>query len=288
MSNKVQFEAIQIKEESSFRILQTPYLQDFYMWHSHPEYELLYIEAEEGPCFVGGHRSHFKQCELVFIGPHVPHLNFDYGVKGTYRKLVVQMRENFLGNTWTEIPELSTIEKLFQLAKSGIRFVGTTKHQIGDRLFALSTKNHFEQFVEILSIFQTLAAEFDIEMLNEERLWHNPSVKDQHRMNNIKSFVKDHFQRAITLDEMAEWSNLSKEAFCRYFKAKTQLTFLEYLHQYRVSQAKKLLKQDVSIAEVAELSGFESLSYFNRVFKKIVGENPSTYRSKFTYLELSK
>ena len=66
------------------------------------------------------------------------------------------------------------------------------------------------------------------------------------------------------------------------------MTFLEYLHQYRVSQAKKLLKQDVSIAEVAELSGFESLSYFNRVFKKIVGENPSTYRSKFTYLELSK
>ncbi len=82
MSIKVQFESIQIKEESSFRILQTPYLQDFYMWHSHPEYELLFIEAEEGPCFVGGHRSHFKHCELVFIGPHVPHLNFDYGVKG--------------------------------------------------------------------------------------------------------------------------------------------------------------------------------------------------------------
>lgn len=288
MSNKVQFEAIQIKEESSFRILQTPYLQDFYMWHSHPEYELLFIEAEEGPCFVGGHRSHFKHCELVFIGPHVPHLNFDYGVKGSYRKLVVQMRENFLGNTWTEIPELSTIEKLFQLAKSGIRFEGLDKQKIGDRLFALSSKNHFEQFVEILSVFQTLAAEFEIELLNEERLWHNPTAKDQHRMNNIKSFVEDHFQRAISLDEIAEWSNLSKEAFCRYFKTKTQLTFLEYLNQYRVSQAKKLLMHDVSIAEVAEQSGFDSLSYFNRVFKKIVGENPSKYRSKFTYLELSK
>lgn len=288
MSNKVQFEAIQINEESSFRILQTPYLQDFYMWHSHPEYELLFIEAEEGPCFVGGHRSHFRQCELVFIGPHVPHLNFDYGVKGSYRKLVVQMRENFLGNTWTEIPELSTIEKLFQMAKSGIRFEGLNKQKIGDRLFALSSKNHFEQFVEILSVFQTLAAEFEIELLNEERLWHNPTAKDLHRMNNIKSFVEDHFQRAISLDEIADWSNLSKEAFCRYFKAKTQLTFLEYLNQYRVSQAKKLLMHDVSIAEVAVQSGFESLSYFNRVFKKIVGENPSKYRSKFTYLELSK
>ncbi|MEY4384631.1 MAG: hypothetical protein RI995_2173 [Bacteroidota bacterium] len=287
MSNKVQFEAIQIKEESSFRILQTPYLQDFYMWHSHPEYELLYIEAEEGPCFVGEYRSHFKQCELVFIGPNVPHLNFDYGVKGNYRKLVVQMREGFLGNTMKEIPELAKIEKLFQFAKSGIRFNGLDKHHIGDRLFALLTKSHFEQFVEILSIFQTLAAEFEIELLNKEPLWHHPTAKDQHRMNNIKAFVEDHFQRSITLEEISDWSNLSKEAFCRYFKAKTQLTFLEYLHQYRVSQAKKLLMRDVSIAEVAEQCGFESLSYFNRVFKKIVGENPSKYRSKFTYLDLS-
>lgn len=96
MLNKVQFEAIEIKEESSFRILETPYLQDFYMWHSHPEYELLYIEAEEGPCYVGEHRARFRQSELVFIGPHVPHLNFDFGVKGPYRKIVIQMREGFL------------------------------------------------------------------------------------------------------------------------------------------------------------------------------------------------
>ncbi len=288
MSIKVQFETIQIKEESSFRILQTPYLQDFYMWHSHPEYELLFIEAEEGPCFVGSHKSHFKQSELVFIGPHVPHLNFDYGVKGNYRKLVVQMREDFLGNTWKEIPELSKIEKLFQLGKSGIRFEGQNKNQIGERLFALPTKSHFEQFVEILSIFQSLSDDFEIELLNEEQLWHNPSLRDQQRMNTIKNFVEDHFQRPITLDEIADWSNLSKEAFCRYFKGKTQLTFSEYLNQYRVSQAKKRLIQDISIAEVAEQCGFESLSYFNRVFKKIVGENPSRYRSKFTFIKNEK
>lgn len=252
MSNKVQFEAIQIKEESSFRILQTPFLQDFYMWHSHPEFELLYIEAEEGPCWVGEHRSRFKRSELVFIGPHVPHLNFDFGVKGNYRKIVIQMREGFLGNTWKDIPELSSIEKLFQIAKSGLRFEGKDKGQIGQRLFNLVHLNHFDQFVEILKIFQELVSGFEITILNEEDGWIRPTIKDQQRLQMIKSFVDDHYQRAISLEEIADWSNLSKEAFCRYFKRKTQLTFIEYLNQYRVNQAKKLLMHDLSVAEIGE------------------------------------
>ncbi len=258
------------------------------MWHSHPEFELLYIEAEEGPCWVGEHRSTYKQSELVFIGPHVPHLNFDFGVKGSYRKIVIQMREGFLGNTWNEIPELSRIEKLFQKAKSGLRFEGSQKNQIGQRLFDLVQLTHFDQFVEILKIFQDLVLNFEMTTLNDEHFWMRPTVKDQQRMHTIKSYVEDHFQEPISLEDIADWSNLSKEAFCRYFKSKTQLTFIEYLNQYRINQAKKLLIKDISIAEVAAQCGFESLSYFNRVFKRIVGDNPTSYRSKFTYVELSK
>lgn len=176
------------------------------------------------------------------------------------------------------------IEKLFQLAKSGIRFESPKKKLLGQRLFDLVSKNHFDQFVEILRIFQHLVNEFQFEILNNEHVWVSPSVKDLHRLQIIKSFVEDHYRRNITLDEIAEWSNLSREAFCRYFKNKTQLTFTEYLNQYRVNQSKKLLMKDLSIAEVAELCGFESMSYFNRVFKKTVGENPSIYRTKFKFL----
>lgn len=277
---KIQFEAIQIKEESSFRILQTPHLQDFYMWHSHPEYELLYIEAEAGPRRVGSHVSQYQKSDLVFIGPHVPHLNFDYGLKVPYRKMVVQMKEDFLGSTWSEVPELHAIKELFERAKIGIVFEGEKKEALGQRLMALPDKSHFDQFIEILSIFQVLAKEMQWVYLNEAATWENPSQRDQQRWRLVKEWVENHYMGAIPLQEIAEHCHLSKEAFCRYFKAKTQLSFTNYVNQYRITQAKKMLVQDLSIGDIAFACGFDSLSYFTKIFKRTIGMSPNQYRKK--------
>lgn len=277
---KVQFEAIHIQEESSFRILQTPYLQDFYMWHSHPEYELLYIEAEVGPRRVGNHVSQYQQSDLVFIGPHIPHLNFDYGLKVPYRKIVVQMKEDFLGRTWTEVPELHAIKELFERAKTGIVFEGDRKEEIGQRLMALPDRSHFDQFMEILSIFQVLAKEMNPIHLNEMATWENPSQKNQQRWKIVREWVENHYMESIPLDEIAEKCHLSKEAFCRYFKSKTQLTFSHYVNQYRITQAKKMLVLDQSIGDIAIACGFESLSYFTKIFKRTIGESPNQYRKR--------
>lgn len=51
--------------------------------------------------------------DLVLIGPNIPHLNFDYGLKTEYKQIVVQLKEHFLGDAFDEIPELSSIQKLF-------------------------------------------------------------------------------------------------------------------------------------------------------------------------------
>jgi AraC-like DNA-binding protein len=67
---------------------------------------------------------------------------------------------------------------------------------------------------------------------------------------------------------------LSKAAFCRYFKKMTRLTFIDFLNQYRVNQAKTLLQGDCNVTEACYACGFESLSYFNRVFRKVTGGNP--------------
>ncbi|MHA8053253.1 helix-turn-helix transcriptional regulator [Aquirufa sp. Wall-65K1] len=275
---KVQFEAVQIKEESSFRILQTPHLQDFYLWHSHPEYELLYIEAESGPRRVGSHVSQYQQSDLVFIGPHVPHLNFDYGLKVPYRKIVVQMKEDFLGRTWSEVPELHAIKTLFEMAKTGIVFEGDKKEALGQRLMALPDKSHFDQFMEILSVFQVLAKEMRWVYLNETATWENPTQRDQQRWRLVKDWVESHYMRPISLQEISEQCHLSKEAFCRYFKTKTQLSFTNYLNQYRITQAKKMLVKDLSIGDIAFACGFDSLSYFTKIFKRTIGVSPNMYR----------
>lgn len=58
------------------------------------------------------------------------------------------------------------------------------------------------------------------------------------------------------------------------------MTFTDFVNQYRITQAKTLLLQDKSISEVCYDVGFDSLSYFNKLFKKITGENPSQFKKK--------
>ena len=79
----------------------------------------------------------------------------------------------------------------------------------------------------------------------------------------------------------ARLCNLTKAAFCRYFKKTTGKTFIEFLNQYRISQSKRLLLKGQTVSEAAYNSGFESLSYFNRTFKKIAGENPLAFKQRF-------
>ena len=130
---KVAFERVNPDPESSFKIF-TPRLNDFFYWHFHPEYEIVFISGANGTRHVGDHVSKFEGSDLVFIGPNVPHLNFDYGIKGPYEKIVVQLKEDFLDNAFSQLPELATIRELFEKARNGISFYGDTKQRVGEQI----------------------------------------------------------------------------------------------------------------------------------------------------------
>jgi hypothetical protein len=131
---KVKLEAIKPGINSSFAILLTPKLNEIFYWHFHPEYEIVYVEAETGVRHVGDHISKYEGSDLVFIGPNIPHLNFDYGVKTIAETVVIQMKEYFLGQTFFALPEIAAIKDLFERAKGGIAFFGETKRIVGEKL----------------------------------------------------------------------------------------------------------------------------------------------------------
>ena len=105
----------------SFKLF-TPRLKNYFFWHYHPEYELVYVEATTGIRHVGQHVSSFMGSDLVLIGSNIPHLNFDYGLKTEYHQIVVQLRENFLGDAFNETPELQIIRQLFRQSIPGTIF----------------------------------------------------------------------------------------------------------------------------------------------------------------------
>lgn len=277
---KIVFEDIKRLAGSSFRILVNPRLNDFFYWHFHPEFEITFIEAPSGTRRVGNHIGDFEGSDLVFIGSNIPHLNFDYGIKTDYEKVVLQIKEDFFKNDFSTTPELAAIHKLFENSKKVICFHGKTKDSVGKRLKQISRLSNFEQFMEVLLLLQILASSNEITFLHDkpfENLYNN---KEQLRLKVVYKFIETNYQRTISIDEMGKITNLSNAAFCRYFKKMTRLTFTEFLNQYRIEQAKILLKGDKNITETSIDCGFESLSYFNRIFKKVVGVNPMQYKKQ--------
>lgn len=277
---KIVFEDIKRLAGSSFRILVNPKLNDFYYWHFHPEFELTFIVAPNGTRRIGDHIGNFEGSDLVFIGSNIPHLNFDYGIKTEYEKVVLQIKEDFFKNDFMTTPELVSIYQLFENSKKVICFHGTVKDKVGKRLQKIHLLSHFEQFIEVLSLFQILATSNEITFLHDkpfENLYNN---KEQLRLKVVYKFIEENYQRTVSIEEISHLTHLSKAAFCRYFKKMTRLTFTEFLNQYRIEHAKRLLKSDKNVTETCFECGFESLSYFNRIFKKVVGENPIQFKKR--------
>ncbi len=275
---KLNLEQIHPDNDSSFRFLLTPKLNEVFYWHFHPEIELVYVEADKGIRHIGEHISTYEGCDLALIGSYIPHLNFDYGVKATVETVVIQFPETYFEAGLARIPELQKVVDLMERAKTGIAFTGETKRIAGVRLKKLQYMDRFHQFMELMSIFQFLAVSDEYEDLEVRPISSQTILKQQERMHRIHQFVEMNFQKPIDTQQIADEVNLTLPAFCRYFKKATKLTYTDFVNQYRVQYAKKLLIQDKNVTETCFECGFESLSYFNRIFKKFAGVSPSAFR----------
>lgn len=267
----------------SFKLF-TPQLRHYFFWHYHPEFELVYVEAQTGIRHVGQHISSFMGSDLILIGPNVPHLNFDYGIKTDYKQTVVQLKTGFLGTAFGETPELTAIQQLFRRAYLGLSFHGDIKIVIAEKLRAMQQRAHFEQLISLLEILQLLAQTSDVLPLNDEDTSVKFLLHDKVRMGTVYKYIQEHYDRTPYVGEIAGLVHLGKASFCRYFKKQTKMTFTDFVNQYRVAQAKTFLLQDSSVSAVCYQVGFESLSYFNKLFKTSTGMNPSVFKRHYAGL----
>ncbi len=278
MSMKLKLEQIQPDSERSFRLLLTPQLNEVFYWHFHPEIELVYVEAERGIRHIGDHVSTYYGSDLALIGSNIPHLNFDYGAKTRVETVVIQFPPDYFQVRMGQVPEMQKVRALMERANSGIAFDGETKLLVGERMKLIPTLSRFDQFVELLYIFQLLAESETAISLRVRPIASQQVLKQQERMARVYQYVEKHFQDKINTELIAEELSLTVPAFCRYIKKTTLLTYTDFVNQYRINYSKQLLLQDMSITACCYESGFENLSYFNRVFKKQEGISPSVYQ----------
>lgn len=279
---KAAFEKISPEFGSSFTIKQyidpSPNLK-MPFWHFHPELELVYVKGGCGKRHIGNHLSYFNNGDLVFIGANLPHSGFTDRLTGNESETIIQMRSDFLGETFFDIPEMAAIQQMFERAKSGMAFFGEAKVRLGNRIENLPQRDNFGRLIEFLSILQDMAYSSEYHILNANGITLEIERQDNDRMNIIYDFVQKNFLRPISLEEIAAEANMTIPAFCRYFKRLSGKTFTHFVNESRVVHACKLLsEQKLSITDICYESGFNNFSHFSRMFKEITGKSPSAYR----------
>ena len=276
---KVSFETIIPDENSSFRVLHVnvPTSELNWEYHYHPEIELVGVVSGNGTRHVGYHKSNFTDGDLVLIGSNIPHSGFGLNCSDPHEEIVLQFREEIL-NFPNRVIELNPIVKMLELAKFGILFSNKTKKKMLPKLAHLLKISGHQRLILIIEILFELSETKDYQLLNNEVMPFSIISKNKTRLQTIFTFVEKNYQQEILIDQVAALCNLTLPAFCNFFKKATKITFTEFVNRYRIEKACLLISQDQTISEACYKSGFNNVTYFNRIFKKYTKKTPTEFK----------
>jgi AraC-like DNA-binding protein len=281
---EIVYERIFVSHDHSFITRKMQMNTDLHKVHSHKNFELNYITAGSGKRIVGNSIMPYAEGDLVLMGPDIPHCWDPMGTgEGVVPECIVtHFYENLISSDFFNIPELEEVENLLKSAVNGIWFRGKKTEKVGQSLRKMVNLKGLELYIELLKVFNLLLE------INEKEVLALPDSrpvftdKNQSQINKIYEYVFNNIQKGILLKDAADLVFMEPGSFCRYFKKKTNQTFMNYVKNVRIGIAAKLLAEtDKQIAHICYECGYKNLANFNLYFKGIMKKTPSEYRKDF-------
>jgi AraC-like DNA-binding protein len=257
---------------------QVSYFQ--FKWHYHPEFELTYIVKGNGYRIVGNSYEPFSDGDLVLLGSNLPH-TWSGKADGDIDSdaIVIQFSNEFI-SPFLEFNESILIKKMLNNSLRGISF--ETDKDLISKIIELSETNGVEKILKLISILDILSKK-EIRLIAPNTFHNVVSKKSEVRINKVCLFIQNNFQNKIYLKEVADLIYLTESNFCKFFKKATGKTYSDYVNEIRINETCRLLIQtDKTVSQISFECGFETLSYFNRVFLYKKEMTPSVYRKMNT------
>ncbi len=246
--------------------------------HQHKEIQISLIVNGSGKLIVGDSVHSFGAGEVFVIGSKVPHLFQSTPSKEHVHMISLFFTPHSFGADFFNIPDLEQIIPFFKVANKSFK-VSPIKQDITEIMLQIPLKdklNRFILFLKLLELISSSKVETLTEFINPKALNSNEGK----RLQDVFDYVTKNFQADIKLATAANLAFMTPNAFCRFFKQRTDKSFFQFLIELRIAHACQLLvtKKDMTIIEVAEESGFKSISNFNKKFKSLKKCTPSNYR----------
>lgn len=284
---------IDSSDANSF-LARTDKFSHFYnKWHFHPELELVHIIQGKGSRFVGDSIEVFDEGDLVLIGANLPHVwknddSYFEGREGQFAIAnIIQFLPKFFGETFYGLKELKNIRLLYEKSQLGLKIGGETKKKVIKLLSQIvESDNSLKKLCILFEILETIAVSQELKPLSSQGFVDAYKKFDTQKINNVYDFTMNQYHRKILIGEAALEANMSVPNFCKYFKARTQKTYIQFLTEVRIGFACRMLVENKkSIQQIASDCGFHNLSNFNRTFKLLKNQKPAEYKQVFGGLQ---
>lgn len=264
------------REENFIFDFQNPYIakkksftiDEYVPFHYNDNIEILFSENVNGNIMIADHNYKFCNNTIIVIPPNVIH-----GTK-------IKKCDGYL---WVIQISFEAISHYINLKN----IINYEKYEIEDIPILNKDFNNLELIIKkIESNHLTLFELINYFLIIFKTLLKNAKdnkIINKFKGNNLKKLIdwtENNWNRKINIIEAAEILSFSKYYFCNFFKSYTGITYLTYLNQVRIHNAKKFLRDNKNVSETCYACGFENVSYFIQLFKKITGYTPKKYISK--------
>ncbi|OMH38266.1 AraC family transcriptional regulator [Motiliproteus sp. MSK22-1] len=278
-----EFEWVEQQGNQSIRYLEHGAPSPLIRWHYHKEYELHLVKTTSGKMFVGDYIGNFAPGNLVLTGPDLPHnwiSRMEDGEDVEIRDKVVQFSPEFITNCQTLMPEFTIIAPMLERARFGIQFYDPDRVQMAEQLIdQLSSAQSMKRLVLFFQILELLATTDAYHILSSDH--HKPLIDEKNLVwvNHAVNYIFEHYDRELTLEEVANHMSMGTTYFSKYFKRASGHRFIEFVNRLRVHKACELLAHgEDPITEICFQVGFNNISNFNRRFINLKGMTPREYR----------
>lgn len=275
-----------LSERDCFYIVDRPKATFDYPLHIHEELELNFIEHAAGARrIVGDSIETIGDYELVLIaGPELEH-GWEQGDcrSQNIREITIQFSAASLPDILLQKNQFDTIRRMLQRARRGLSFPMETIMKIYARLEQLAHRDGgFRSVLDFLEVLYELSLSQGARELSSSAFSHAENRSESRRVARVQQYIAQHFHEDIRLDTLADLVGMTPVGFSRFFRQRTGRTLSDYIIDQRIGHAARLLVDSTqTVAEICYDCGFNTLSNFNRLFRRRKGCSPTEFRENY-------